>query len=74
MTEQLCFPNRVHLINCFQFTDNEILNQNIKAQSFIKGHSIIYNWKINLSEKSKSAFFQFMTETDFVYSFKQTRP
>ncbi len=31
MTEQLCFPDGVHLINRFQFTDNNIFNKNIKA-------------------------------------------
>jgi len=49
MTNYLCFPCRIHLVNSLQFTNNKLLYQNVQAKPLIKGHPIIDNRNINLS-------------------------
>jgi len=56
MAEYLSFPNRVHLINSFEFTNDRFLNENIHPQPFVKRHAVIDNWKIKLPLVSQTSF------------------
>ena len=56
MTEELCLPNRIYMINCFELTDNKVADQHVKSQSFVKDNPIIRYGKIDLTPRVKATF------------------
>gem|GEM_PF-5909487 len=72
MTEELSFPNRIYLINCFEFTDNEVTDQHIKSQSFVKDNSIIHYGNINLTLQLKAHFRKFAAKAYLIDPFQQS--
>ncbi len=44
------------MLNRLEFTDNEVTNQHIKSQPFVKNNSIVRYGKIDLTLRVKAIF------------------
>ena len=72
MTEELSLPNRIYMIVCFEFTDNQVANQHVKSQSFVKDNSIIRYGKIDLTLRVKATFRTFVAKAYLIDLFQQS--
>lgn len=67
--EQLFFMYRLNLFHRLQFNNYLVCDDQVRAERFIKGVSVICDWYGSLSVDVQSPFVQFGGEDDFVYRF-----
>ena len=72
MTENLCTPHRLWLINSFQFTDNPVIHKDIHSKPAGELNTMIDDGDPKLAAYPALSPLEFITETAFVDALKES--
>jgi hypothetical protein len=66
MTDKLCIPDGIDLIDRFEFTNYPIFDQNIQPKSFIEQDAVVVDRHWYLSFNSQATLREFVAKTHFI--------